>query len=142
MRLVSVKGNPDAEMILWDLLAERPRYAWISHGEMPSRSAHAKFVEHHPFLYWYLIEAHGNYVGAIEVTDRNEIGVHILQEHQRKGYGIKALRLFLDDHRPLPPIKAVRNGKWLANIATGNEAAKEFFAGAGFKKLQETWSLG
>lgn len=141
MRLVPVHGNPDAEFILWDLLAERPRYAWISHGEMPTRSAHAKFVANHPFFHWYLIEVHGNYVGAIEVTDRNEIGVHVLQLHQRQGYGSKALKLFLGTHRPLPAIKAVRTDKWLANIAVGNDTAKAFFARAGFEQIQETWAL-
>jgi GNAT superfamily N-acetyltransferase len=139
MKLVTVKGNPDAGPFLYELLGERPKYAWISHGEMPSRSAHEHFVANHPFLYWYLIDVDGTYVGAIEATDRNELGVHILARHQRKGYGMRALKMFMEKHQPLPPIKAVRNEKWLANIGTLNMDAKDFFEKAGFAPLQETW---
>lgn len=142
MKLVTVNGNPDAAPFLFELLAERPRYAWISHGEMPSRSAHEEFVANHPFRHWYLIDNAGTYVGAIECTDRNEIGVHILQRYQKKGYAHMALAKFLATHTALPPVKAVRNGKWLANIACGNEAAKDFFHRMGFVPVQETWSKG
>src|SRR5690242_5870948 len=95
MKLTSVNGNPDAAPLLFELLLERPQHAWISHGEMPSRSAHEAFVQTHPFRYWYLIETEGTYVGAVECTYNNEIGVHILKRHQRKGYGEKAAQTFL-----------------------------------------------
>ncbi len=141
MKLIDVKGNPDAAPFLFELLAERPGYAFISHGVMPSRSEHEAFVANHPFRYWYLIDNAGTYVGALECTDRNELGVHILKRHQRKGFAFMALTMFLASHAPLPEIKAVRNGRWLANIAIGNEEAKDFFHRMNFRPLQETWVL-
>lgn len=140
MNLVDVNAARGAD-ILYELLAERPKYAWISHGEMPSRSAHEEFVANHPFRFWYLIDNAGVYVGSIECTDRNEIGVHILQRFQKKGFGYLALTKFLATHTPLPPIKAVRNGKWLANIAVGNEPGQDFFRRMGFRQIQETWCM-
>ena len=141
MKLLPVRGNPDATSLLYALLAERPRENWISHERMPTEAEHAAFVASHPFRFWYLIEVDGTQVGAIEVTHNNEIGIAILRAHQRKGLGTKALRCFLDIHEPLPPIPAVRNGNWLANIATLNEDSKLFFARLGFWPIQETWML-
>lgn len=127
--------------ILLALLAERPRANWISHGALPSMKDHRAFIASKPFRYWYLIDAGSRRVGAIEVTNSNEIGIAVLEEHQRKGHAREALTMFLQTHKPLPPIPAIRNGRWLANIATRNEKSKDFFWHAGFRPLQETWAL-
>lgn len=149
MRLVNVYEDGLAPHILWRLLEERPRENWISHKEMPTIQSHAEFVASKPFLYWYLIRGDNgdgilnnvDCVGAIECTDRNEIGVSIFRRHQRKGYGKVALTLFLRCHNPLPAIPAIRNGHWLANIAGSNIGSKLFFAECGFRPLQETFVL-
>lgn len=141
MRLVKVDGNYEAQMVLYQLLQERPRKSWISHERMPSFEEHLRFINSHPFWYWYVINVDGSYVGSIEATDRNEIGVTILSRFVRVGYGRMALRLFFETHHPLPAIPARRNGHWLANIAVGNEDSKAFFRTMGFSPLQETWVL-
>lgn len=143
MRLVDVYNPqvPGAISALYNLLAERPRENWISHEGMPTIEEHQRFICSRPFRYWYLIEVGWKYVGAIEVTELNEIGIAIFREHQHKGYGMQALQMFLESHRPLPPIPAKRNRRWVANIAVGNDASKAFFSRAGFKPLQETYVL-
>lgn len=140
MRLVDVREVKEAPAILYALLAERERESWISHCEMPQVQEHLEFVAAHPFRYWFLIEEMGMHVGALECTDRNEVGIAIFRRFRGKGYGTRALTLFLQTHAPLPPIKAVRNGKWLAHIAPDNERSKQFFARNGFeRKIQETF---
>lgn len=139
VNLVPVRGNPDASGILYELLIERPESSFVSHEKMPKRDEHEGFVRSHPFRFWYLIEADDAYVGAIEVTDRNEIGVSVLSRYQRMGYATGALTLFLETHKPLKPLPAIRNKHWLANIAPGNEASKAFFAKFRFAPIQETW---
>ena len=142
MRLIEVIPiDPDHVEFLYTLLAERPRANWISHEGMPSKEDHQAFVDANPFRYWYLIETQSGYVGALEVTDRNEIGIAILNAHQGRGLGREALAQFLATHQPLPPIKAVRNGHWLANVAADNHGSKLFFKAMGFKKIQETYAL-
>lgn len=142
MRLVNVLEEPIAAAVLFKLLQQRPRENRVSHVCMPTFAEHEKFVHSHPFRYWYLIAIAGKaYVGAIEVTDLNEIGIAVFADHQRKGIADQALRLFMDTHQPLPPVPAVRNGRWLANIAVGNGGSKAFFWNAGFRPLQETWAL-
>ena len=141
MKLVPVYGDSNAAGVLYELLDERTVENRISHERMPTYAEHEAFIASHPFRYWYLIEVEGERVGALEVTDLNEIGVAILRRHQRRGYGRAALKLFLATHEPLPPIPAKRNGRWLANIAVSNEGSKAFFRKAGFVPLQETWAL-
>lgn len=141
VNLIPVDGNQDAPGILYELLAERPERAWISHKAMPTREEHEAFVADHPFLRWYLIENAGVIVGSIEVTDRNEIGVAIFERYKRKGFAYLALTKFMATHTPLPAIPAVRNPHWLANIAADNEDGKDFFSRMGFSPLQETWVM-
>ena len=142
MRLAPVRDRSDAAAVLYEILAERPPESCISHRDMPTPEEHERFVKLHPFAWWYLITVDNEVVGSVEVTDRNEIGVSILKRCQRKGYGRRALLLFLKFHQPLPAIPALRNGNWLANIAVGNDDSKAFFAKLGFKPLQETWIHG
>jgi len=141
MRLISVYDIPEADAVLYELLAERPRENFISHERLPTFREHQAFIASHPFMLWLLIESDGVYLGAIEVTDRNEIGIAILRRYQGKGCGKEALSLFLDSYSPLPAIPAIRNGRWLVNVAPSNMQAQSFFLGFGFKTIQLTMAL-
>lgn len=140
MKLLHVSDDPLVLRVLYELLAERPPEATVTHQVMPSPEEHAAFVRTHPFRFWYVLDVGGDYVGALEATDRNELGVSVLIRHQRKGYGRLALELFLKTHWPLPAIKAYRNGAWLANIAAYNHHSKFFFKKIGFRLIQETYA--
>ena len=105
-------------------------------------AAHRREVRNERIFRFVCLEtACDAYVGALECTDRNEIGVHILKKYQRDGYGTEAMKLFFRTHKPLPSVKAVRNGRWLVNVAPDNEEAKAFFRRLGFTKVQETFCL-
>ncbi len=139
MRLVDVYSENVSEAVLYWLMFERPQESFISHQKLPTQEQHAAFVRGRPFRYWYLLQEMETYVGAIECTDRNEVGVAVFKTHQRKGCAREALKLFFATHEPLPAIPAVRNGNWLANIRIDNESSKAFFRSIGFSPLQETW---
>ena len=141
MRLVDVYESLGAGEFLYRLLAERPSGANISHATMPSLEKHLRFVEGRPYRLWLMIESDdGERLGAIYATDRNEIGIFVAAAHQRQGHAATALRLFMSEHEPLPAIASVRAGRWLANIAPGNEASIALFRGLGFAKIQETYA--
>lgn len=141
MQLIDVRGYKGAADLLWQLMEERPRESWISHQGMPSREAHEDFVASHPFRYWLIVEEFGVPIGAIEVTDRNEIGLQLLRAWRGRGLGTQAMLLFFRNYKPLPAIPAVRSGRWLANIASGNGRAKGFWLKLDFTPIQETWQL-
>lgn len=129
--LIPVSERPDdAVQVLWDLLAERPAVANISHRQMPTFEEHEQFVENNPYYEWYLIEADCGIVGAIYITHAYEIGIAIFSQHQRKGYAKQAVYMLMAE-----------NGKqrYLANVAPGNEASKAFWRKIGFRHIQETY---
>jgi hypothetical protein len=153
MKLVSVYNVKESASVLYELLHERRPETFVSHETMPTREEHEEFVASIPFRYWYLIRiltvndetmsVRGYaYIGAIEVTELNEIGISILKRFQSYGHGRKALELFMSTHRPLPAIKAKRNARWLANVATENHGSKLFFRRMNFRPIQETWVYG
>src|SRR3990167_7674902 len=88
MKLISVYEVKEGASVLYELLQERRPETFVSHEVMPTREEHEAFVASVPFRYWYLIrirtvdaETMGvggyAYIGAIEVTDLNEIGISI-----------------------------------------------------------------
>lgn len=139
MILVDVYATPDAVDVLYRLMAERPIESCVSHMRLPTMDEHVRFIATKPFRYWYLLQVDQHYVGALECTTQNEIGVSLLCEYRRNHYATEALNLFFQTHKPLPGIPAIRNENWLANIAMNNNGSKRFFAGIGFKPIQETW---
>lgn len=142
MRLVNVYSVPRtiAAQALYKLLAERPAENRISHESMPTRFQHEAFIRSKPFRYWMLIRVGDIYVGAIECTKLNEIGVAIFRRHQGKGYATEALKLFMATRKPLRPIPARRNARWLANISMGNHVSEAFFRKLGFYPIQTTYA--
>jgi spore coat polysaccharide biosynthesis protein SpsF (cytidylyltransferase family) len=131
MRLVNAYRIPEAVDILYQLLGERDESVNISHQGMPTLEQHVDFVKSRPYPYWYLIEAMGEWVGATYLTDRDEIGIFILKDHQGKGHGKKAVNLLM---------QTVERPRYLANINPANGRSKTFFEHAlGFNLLQQTY---
>ena len=141
MKFVPVYAEENADTILYELLAEREPKAWISHERMPTFREHQEFMASRPFWIWVLIEHEGAYIGMIEATYRNELGIHLFKKHQGKGLGSKALQLFLDNVQPLPGLRALRNRRWTANVGIGNEESVNFFRKHGFSTIQQTMVL-
>lgn len=132
MKLTPVEDRSDAAHILWDLLAERPANANISHREMPSWTAHTAFVSSHGYRTWRLIETPHGIVGAIYLTMQNEIGIGIFSWAQGQGYGPAAIKMLMEEYGPR---------KFVANVAPTNDASRKMFEAMGFKHVQNTFAL-
>ena len=139
---------------LWELLKARPQEANISHKALPPYWKHLWFIlsggrhpkfKGHKYKKWFLIYApvYGAFIrpsqtlgnpygpiGAIYLTNMDEIGIAILPKFQRQGYGKSAILAF---QAKCP------QASYRANIAPGNKASKAFFKSLGFKKIQETY---
>ena len=129
---------------LYDLLAERPHQANISHREMPDIAAHVAFIKSNPYTAWYIIEIDHDHwsdghvdhhilkAGAIYLSKQDEIGVAIKREHQGQHLGKQAIEQLMQRHvRP----------RYLANIAPDNMKSHKMFMGMGFKTIQNTLEL-
>lgn len=129
----SRKPKVEAVELLFKLLGERPTAANISHKKMPSMPQHIAFIGSEPYLEWFMIKSEdGKFVGAIYLTHKFEVGIAILKEFERMGYGEAAIKSLM--HR-------YPHSKLLANIAPDNVASQQFFESLGFKKIQHTYEL-
>ena len=144
MNLIDVYADREKSIrFLYELLEERqrePEYG-ISF-KMPTMQQHRKFVCSKPYRYWYIVTGLGDaWVGAVNCTDRNEIGIHVAVPHRGFGYGTKAVAELIDRHKPLAAIPSVRAGCWLANVSPANERSARMFEHLGFKLRQRTYAL-
>ncbi len=122
---------------LFDLLAERPASANISHSTMPTWDEHKAFISSCPYHRWFLIVADDRYVGACYHGHNNELGIAILQQYQRRGIARIALQMLME-HPPKPALPGSRPGHYVANIAPGNVASMRLFRALGFGDYQVT----
>lgn len=135
-------GRPvGATEFLYELMKERDPEINISHKELPTYEEHRRFVHSMPYRLWYLIEQDAEWVGYISATANNEIGIVLRKQYRGIGIGPEAVLLLMRAHEPNPHRASLCNGRWLANIAPGNERSRRMFEGLGFRKIQETFAL-
>jgi len=146
VKLIPVNSYNETHLkALYDLLAERPAEASISHKKMPTWEQHVRFVQHtvptghcthageEGYQAWYFVtEMDSRIVGSVYLTDRDEIGVSIFKAEQGSGWGEEAVRMLMKQHGPR---------RYLANVAPGNEASRKMFEKLGFKTIQHTLAL-
>lgn len=116
---------------LFNLLKERSIPLSISHERMPSIEEHVDFVRSKPYKYWAIVwhNADARMIGAVYLSKQNEIGVQILKEYQRRGYGEWAVREMM---------QRLSTERYFANINTRNEASLALFRKLGFTDWQVT----
>lgn len=122
----------EAAGVLYSMLAQRAKAANISHKKMPSFLQHCEFVRRRPYRAWWLVsDGQPPWVGQAYLTQRYEIGIQILDEHQRRGYATSALRLAMSGY----------TGPFYANINPHNRKSIAFFRKHGFEIIQSTYKL-
>lgn len=133
IRLVSIYGIETAPRFLYELLEERltEPHLNISHRGMPTWDEHLRFIRSHHYRAWYLIEAEGQHVGSIYLTQKREVGIHLKKAARGKGWGKEAMRRF----------RIIWPGPLLANINPANTASVAFFKSFGARPLQTTYEV-
>lgn len=135
----STLNSNDATNIdyLYQSLARRKSYVNISHRVMPSYSEHFFYVLNNKgkYILWQIIQYDLHKVGHFYVTELNEVGIHIDEEWQGKGFGEYALNKIIEFANSYK-IKTL-----YANISTYNEKSKDFFGYNGFTPFQITYEF-
>lgn len=128
------KANWSDYQFLYSLLEERmsESYINISHTVIPTYKDHVQFCESNPYQMWFVINAGNEKVGAVYLTKRNEIGVHIIKSHRHQRIGQAAVE-YIEGLVP-------SGTKILANINPRNEKSLHFFERNGYRILQVTYS--
>jgi len=143
MRFLPVEEADRAEAvhITYQLLIERPPEANITHQRFVGLSDHEDFFDHHPYRHWFLLMTHRNdpeqevCVGSLYITPDDEIGIFILQEHQRRGHAREALLQAITHHKPQ------HGDRFKANINPRNQASIDLFKSIGSFHIQNTYAL-
>ena len=141
MKLASVYADKRAPRVLYEILKDRPDYANISHSVLPKWRDHILYIKSKPMRVWYLIKIGNDYVGQVSATRNNEIGIAILTPYRGKGYARQAIEKLMARHKPLPAVRGRRYGNWVANINPKNAPSIALFEKAGFKHIQNTYTL-
>jgi RimJ/RimL family protein N-acetyltransferase len=145
VKLIPISEHPDHAKILYQLLEEREAHVNISHRWMPTWEKHLEHIKIHaphpmgsagwgPYSHkdWCIIVDDDTPVGAIYLSNRNELGPGILKARQRRGYGEAACRAMMAKHGP-------RLYVWNANPQ--NAASIALAEKLGFKLIQVTYAL-
>ena len=136
-----VYSTPGSSQLLWELMLERTEEHEVNISfSMPSREEHEAFIKHSPYALWYLAEADNDWIGYINASWDNEIGIWLFRAHRGEGYGPKILKQFLSEISPLPGVPGKRRGHFIANINPLNERSIHLFKSFGFKHIQNTYS--
>lgn len=132
-----------ASDVLWALLVEREddQNVNISHKTLPSREKHEEFIASDPYYVWSLVSHEGRWIGYINVTRHNEIGIRLFIAERGNGYGRVVLQKLLDEFQPLPAKRGRRPGHFVANINPLNERSICLFSKLGFIHMQNTYGL-
>jgi RimJ/RimL family protein N-acetyltransferase len=136
MELRDVYGDLNAIPFLYELLRQRDiNTVSLSHRVMPTVSEHIAFVMSKPYTMWFVVWADGIRVGAIYLTNRNEIGIDIRKNAQRKGYGEWAVRKLMSTC-PMHGNKPIQG--FYANVNPKNTPSLNMFRKLGFVDFQMT----
>ena len=109
----------------------------ISHICLPTYQEHKKFVENHPYRFWYLIKNEQKYVGVIYVTFENVIGINTIIPS--KELYINAIKTLINSHKPLEEIKSIRNKFFVINVNPNNKILIEAIKMLGLCHIQNTY---
>ena len=135
--------NQEMLQFLFDLLSKRDAYVNISHDpdHMPTWDEHVDFVCRMPYRKWWVIMAKvrmskDSYqtaqIGAAYLSKQNEIGIQIIREHRRKGFG----------RETLIEIKKMFEGERLLwNTNPLNTESKKLVEGVGGRVIQHTYEI-
>ena len=141
IEFVDAYQEPYAKNFLYVLIRERMLEPDTNiSATMPTWQEHVEFVDSKPYPLWFLLSNGREFVGYVSLTNRNEIGIVILKEHRKKGYGSSAVKKLMDEYDLFPPIPSERVGKFIANINPLNTKSIEMFERLGFKHIQNTYS--
>ena len=113
-------------VLLWQLLQERKPEESIWHHRMPTPQEHTQYVMSDPHPHWYVVHCGENMVGSCCITVNDEVGISILNEYKRRGFGKAAVQALM---------AKVNGERLLANINYKNRPSVGLFKSLGWRQI-------
>lgn len=134
-----VQKTEEHALVLYDLLLSRDVSQNISHQSAPDLDEHKEFVFNHPYRAWYLVKKNSEYIGSVNVLESNTIGLYIPSSENDAIK--KAIEFLKENYDPLPPIKSIRQSRFIINVAMSNKKLQKIISDIGGKSVQVTYVL-
>ena len=96
IRFVGFRKN-DADF-LFELLLQRSSKENISHKKMPTHEEHIKFIMSKPYYKWYIVKKDHDNIGAVYLTQLNEIGISLVKRFDDEKTKNEVLELIMKKH--------------------------------------------
>ena len=136
MKLVEVDPNKVSHIRHLYIILNKREFN-ISHSKKTSYKNHKKFVQCHPYRFWYLIVEKKNHLGSIYVTNENVVGINVIKSS--KTHYLKGLKTILKMHKPLDPIKSIRSKFFVINVRPDNHMLIEAIKSLDLTHIQNTY---
>ena len=137
-KLNKVNSNSSEHIeILYKLLINKKNN--ISHQLAPDFEEHVSFVRSHPYRFWYLINKNNKITGSIYLGKDNSIGINLFEPKVETF--IDVIEIIKKKHRPLAPIKSIRNKNLVINVSTDNKILKEALKKIKIPKISSTYLI-
>ena len=134
-----VQKSEEHALVLYDLLLSRDESQNISHQSAPDLDEHKEFVFNHPYRAWYLVKKNDEYIGSVNVLEGNTIGLYIPSSENDAIK--KAIEFVKESYDPLPPIKSIRQSRFIINVAINNKDLGDVISDLGGQVIQTTYLI-
>ena len=138
-RIVPIKNSVEHKKVLYDLFIQRPSQNKISAKDTLTFEEHEKFVETHPYRYWFLIKIKASYSGTVYMTYDNHLGIFLREEFQELFEDV--ISYILKNFDPLPALPSSRPSGFNINLSVNDKKYLEKLAKLGISPYQLTFKL-
>ena len=137
--LEEVNQSDEHKKLLFTVFQQRKDVDRISSDPQLIFNDHSKFVEDHPYRYWFLVKNEGCYIGAVNISYENSLGIHLFDKYESFiGQLIEKIRNTL---KPLPRLASVRPGNFIINVSPKNIKLERELEMLGARCIQKTFQL-
>ena len=118
---------------------QRPTKSKISATDTLTFEEHEKFVENHPYRFWFLIKIKTRYVGTFYVTHDNHLGISLMDKFQDLFESV--VNFILKNFDPLPAIPSSRASGFNINVSANDKKYLRKLDQLGISPYQFTFKL-
>ena len=137
--LEEVNQSDEHKKILFEVFHQRKDVERISSDSQLVFDDHSKFVDDQPYRYWFLVKSEGCYIGAVNISYQNSLGIHLFDEYEV--FLGQLLGKICNKVKPLPRLASVRPEKFIINVSTKNLKLERELEILGAHCVQKTFQL-
>ena len=137
--LEEVNQSDEHKKLLFEVFHQRKDVERISSDTQLIFNDHSKFVENHPYRYWFLVKTAGYHIGAVYISHSNSLGIHLFNEYEN--FLGQLIEKICNTIKPLPKLASVRPGNFIINISPENIELERELEILGAHCIQKTFQL-